>query len=74
MVTQLKKFAEWCYEKEIVDNDDEIMEVLSTLDTHRIWEKTKPLVKEKYLSKNEYNELINSVEIFEEHNALYYTT
>jgi hypothetical protein len=53
-------------------NDDNLYQMLQSLDKNLLWKKAKPSAKKKFINNEEYQRIIKDIATYEEHNALYY--
>lgn len=67
----ISSYAKWLYERSIIDNDN-LYQVLQSLDKKMLWKKCKPIAKKKFISYEQYQRAIKDIAMYEEHNALYY--
>lgn len=71
IVYVLSSYAKWLQEQ-YISKDDNLYEMLQSLDKKLLWEKCKPLAKKKFISYEEYKNIIKDIAMYEEYNALYY--
>lgn len=67
----LGSYSKWLQEQNIVDNDN-LYQLVSSLDKKLLWKKCKPNAKKKFISEKDYQRVIKDVATYEEYNALYY--
>lgn len=67
----LSSYAKWLQEQNIVQNNN-LYEMLQSLDKKLLWQKCKPTAKKKYISYEQYQMITKDIATYEEHNALYY--
>lgn len=53
--------------------NDNLYEMIQSLDKKLLWEKSKPNAKKKFISYEQYKRVIHDIEMYEEYNSLYYT-
>ena len=61
----LSSYAKWL-------NNDNLYQVLQSMDKKLLWKKAKPNAKKKFINHKEYQRIIKDIATYEEHNALYY--
>ena len=61
----LSSYAKWI-------NDDNLYQMIQSLDKKLLWEKIKPFSKNKFISYEQYKNIIKDIALYEEYNALYY--
>ena len=64
-------YAKWLYEEGIV-KDNNLYEMVQSLDKKLLWKKAKPNAKKKFINNEEYQRVIKDIATYEEYNALYY--
>lgn len=69
----LSSYVKWLQEQHIVE-DDNVYQIIQSLDKKLLWAKAKPHAKKKFISNKQFKRAIHDIEMFEEHNPLYYTT
>lgn len=69
----LGMYAKWLQEQGIVA-DDNLYQMIQSLDKKLLWKKAKPNAKKKFISYKQCKEVIHDIEMYEEYNPLYYTT
>lgn len=69
----LSSYVKWLYEQGIIDNDN-AYQILQGLDKKILWEKARPTAKRKFISNEQFKQVIHDIEMYEEFNSLYYTT
>ena len=67
----LGMYAKWLQEKGIV-SDDNLYQMIQSLDKKLLWKKAKPNAKKKFISHEQYQRVIKDIATYEEYNALYY--
>lgn len=67
----LSSYAKWLQKQGVVDNDD-MLQILQSLDKKLLWKKCKKTAKKKFISHQEYERIIKDIGTYEEHNALYF--
>lgn len=67
----LSSYAKWLQKQDIIKNDN-AYQILQTIDKRLLWSKCKPMAKKKFISYEQYKEIIKDIAMFEEYNALYY--
>ena len=53
-------------------NDDNLYQILQSMDKKLLWKKAKPSAKKKFINNEEYQRTIKDIATYEEFNALYY--
>lgn len=67
----LSSYAKWLQEQDIIKNDN-MYEILQSLDKKLLWKKAAPFSKKKFISYEQYQQIIKDIATYEEYNALYY--
>lgn len=67
----LSTYAKWLQEKKIINNDN-TLQILQSLDKKLLWKKCAPRAKKKFISYQEYEQIIKDIATYEEYNALYF--
>ncbi len=67
----LGMYAKWLQEQGIVA-DDNLYQMVQSLDKKLLWKKAKPNAKKKFISYEQYQRVIKEIATYEEYNALYY--
>ena len=67
----LGMYAKWLQEQGVVSNDN-LYQMIQSLDKKILWKKAKPNAKKKFISNEQYKRVIKDIATFEEYNALYY--
>lgn len=67
----LGSYSKWLQEQNIVDNDN-LYQLISSLDKKVLWKKCKPNAKKKFISNEDYKRVIKDIATYEEYNSLYY--
>lgn len=67
----LGTYAKWLREENIIDNDN-LYQIVQSLDKKLLWKKAKPRAKKKFISNEQYKRVIKEIATYEEYNALYY--
>ena len=67
----LGSYSKWLQEQNIVDNDN-LYQLISSLDKKLLWKKCKPNAKKKFISEKDYQRVVKDIATYEEYNALYY--
>lgn len=67
----LGMYAKWLQERGIVV-DDNLYQMIQSLDKKLLWKKAKPNAKKKFISNEQYKRVVKDIATFEEYNALYY--
>ena len=67
----LSSYLKWLQEQDIVENDN-AYEILQSIDKKLLWKRAKPNAKRKFISYQQYEQIIKDISTYEEHNALYY--
>lgn len=64
-------YAKWLQEEGIINNDN-LYQIVQSLDKKLLWLKAKPNAKKKFISHEQYKIITKDIATYEEHNALYY--
>lgn len=67
----LSSYIKWLQEQGLTKNDN-VYEILQSIDKKLLWKKAKPNAKKKFISYRQYEQIIKDISTYEEHNALYY--
>lgn len=67
----LSSYAKWLQENNIINNDD-MLQILQSLDKKLLWQKCKKTAKKKFISHQQYEQIIKDIATYEEYNALYF--
>lgn len=67
----LSAYAKWLQENGIINNDN-LLQILQSIDKKLLWKKCAPQAKKKFISYQEYEQIIKDIATYEEHNALYF--
>lgn len=67
----LSSYSKWLYKNNVVDNDN-AYQILQSLDKNLLWRKAKPYARKKFISFEQYKEIIKDIATYEEYNALYF--
>ncbi len=67
----LGMYAKWLQEQGVVSNDN-LYQMIQSLDKKLLWKKAKPNAKKKFISNEQYKRVVKDIATFEEYNALYY--
>ena len=67
----LGSYSKWLQEQNIIDNDN-LYQLVSSLDKKLLWKKCKPNAKKKFISEKDYQRVVKDIATYEEYNALYY--
>lgn len=67
----LGSYSKWLQEQNIIDNDN-LYQLISSLDKKLLWKKCKPNAKKKFISEKDYQRVVKDIATYEEYNALYY--
>lgn len=67
----LSSYAKWLQEQNII-KDDNLYQIIQSLDKKLLWKKCKPNAKKKFISYEEYKRVTHEISIYEDFNALYY--
>ena len=67
----LSSYFKWLYKEDIVDNDD-ASQIVQSLDKKLLWSKAKPYARKKFISFQQYKEIVKDIATYEEYNALYF--
>lgn len=63
----ISSYAKWL-------NNDDLYQMINSLDKKLLWKKAKPMAKKKFISNEQFKRVIHDIEMYEEYNSLYYTT
>lgn len=69
----LSSYTKWLQKQNIIDNDN-AHQILQSLDKKSLWQKARPTAKKKFISNEQFKQVIHDIEMYEEYNSLYYTT
>ena len=64
-------YAKWLQEQEIINNDN-LYQMIQSLDKKLLWNKAKPQAKKKFISNEQYQTVVKEIATYEEYNSLYY--
>lgn len=64
-------YSKWLQEQNIINNDN-LYQMIQSLDKKLLWKKAKPTAKKKFISYEQYEMVIKDIATYEEYNALYY--
>ena len=64
-------YAKWLQEQGIVNNDN-LYQIVQSLDKKLLWKKSKPNAKKKFISHEQYKRVVHEISVYEDFNALYY--
>lgn len=67
----LGTYSKWLLEQDLID-DDNLYQMIMSLDKKLLWKKCKPNAKKKFISNEDYQRAIKDIAMYEEYNALYY--
>ena len=67
----LGSYSKWMQEQNIVNNDN-LYQLVSSLDKKLLWKKCKPNAKKKFISEKDYQRVVKDIATYEEYNSLYY--
>lgn len=67
----LSSYAKWLQEQGVIQ-DDNMYQILQSLDKKLLWQKCKPRAKKKFINNEEYQRVVKDIATYEEYNALYY--
>jgi hypothetical protein len=67
----LSSYAKWLQKENIIENDN-MLQILQSLDKKLLWKKCKKTAKKKFISHQEYERITKDISTFEEYNALYF--
>lgn len=67
----LSSYAKWLQKNNIINNDD-MLQILQSLDKKLLWQKCKKTAKKKFISHQQYEQIIKDIATYEEYNALYF--
>lgn len=71
MVYILSSYFKWLQEKGIIKNDN-AYKIIQSLDKRLLWKKAAPHAKKKFISHEQYKQIVKDIATFEEYNALYF--
>lgn len=72
MIYVLSSYAKYLQGRGIID--DNFLQIILSLDKKLLWKKAKPTAKKKFISNEQFKQVIHDIEMYEEYNSLYYTT
>lgn len=64
-------YAKWLQEQGLVANDN-LYQMISSLDKRLLWQKAKPNAKKKFISNEQFKRVVHEIGVYEDFNALYY--
>jgi hypothetical protein len=64
-------YAKWLQENGMVNNDN-LWQMIQSIDKKILWQKAKPFAKRKFLSYEQHQRVIHEIGVYEDFNALYY--
>lgn len=64
-------YAKWL-QKQGVTHNDNLYQMVQSLDKKLLWKKAKPQAKKKFISNEQYRMIIKDIATYEEYNSLYY--
>lgn len=64
-------YAKWLQEQGVI-TDDNLYQMIQSLDKKLLWKKAKPNAKKKFVSHEQYKRVIHDIGVYEDFNALYY--
>lgn len=64
-------YSKWLQENDIINNDN-LYQMIQSLDKKLLWKKAKPTAKKKFISYEQYEMVTKDIATYEEYNALYY--
>lgn len=64
-------YAKWLQKEGIVENDN-LYQMIQSIDKKLLWLKAKPFAKKKFLSYEQYQRVIHEIGVYEDFNSLYY--
>ena len=67
----LGSYSKWLQEQNIINNDN-LYQLVSSLDKKMLWKKCKPNAKKKFISEKDYQRVVKDIATYEEYNSLYY--
>ena len=67
----LSSYAKWL-ENEGLVSDNSLYQMLQVIDKKLLWKKAKPFAKKRFISHEEFKQVIHDIAMYEEFNALYY--
>ena len=69
----LSSYAKWLQKQNIIDNDN-MYQILQSIDKNLLWKKAKPQAKKKFISNEDFKMVVHDISLYEEYNSLYYET
>lgn len=69
----LSSYAKWLQKQSIID-DDNMYQILQSINKGLLWKKAKPKAKKKFISNEQFQRVVHEISLYEEHNNLYYET
>ena len=67
----LSAYAKWLQENGIINNDN-MLQILQSIDKKILWKKCASQAKKKFISYQDYEQIIKDIATYEEYNALYF--
>ena len=67
----LSAYFKWLYKEGIVGSDD-AHQLVQSLNKKLIWDKAKPHARKKFISAEQYKQIVKDIATYEEYNALYF--
>ena len=67
----LSLYAKWLMKNNII-SDDSFYQMIQSIDKTALWKKAKPNAKRKFISNNQFKEIIHDIGLYEDFNAIYY--
>lgn len=67
----LSSYVKWLQEQDVIKNND-MYQILQSLDKKLLWEKASPHAKKKFISHEQFQQIVKDIATFEEYNALYF--
>ena len=64
-------YAKWLKDEGIVENDN-LYQMIQSIDKKLLWLKAKPFAKKKFLSYEQYQRVLHEIGVYEDFNSLYY--
>lgn len=67
----LSSYFKWLQEQNIIDNDN-ALQIVKSLDKKLLWKRVPKEAKRKFISGQQYEEIVKGIATYEEYNALYF--
>lgn len=69
----LSSYSNYLQEQGVV-KDNNMYEILQSIDKKMLWKKAKPQAKKKFISNEQFKRVVHDISLYEEYNSLYYET